>query len=180
MESASTSRVTPLREPDLSQVPQPPANTEAEQALLGAILVNNTAYHRVAEFLLAAHFGNAVHGRIFAAAGTLIERGQIANPVTLKNLFDQDGALSEIGGAQYLARLTENAVTVINAEHYGRTILDLHLRRELITIGQDTAADAFRHDLDDPAATQIERAESKLFELATAGQAEGGFQPFHQ
>jgi replicative DNA helicase len=136
MES-TTSRVMPLREPDLERVPQPPANTEAEQALLGAILINNTAYGRVAEFLLPEHFANPVHGRIYAALGKLIERGQIANPITLKNLFDQDGALAEIGGAQYLARLAEAAVTIINAEHYGRTIHDLHLRRELITIGQD-------------------------------------------
>jgi replicative DNA helicase len=178
MESSGTSRVTPLREVDLERSPQPPSNTEAEQALLGAILVNNAAYGRVAEFLAPEHFGNAVHGRIFAAIGKLIERGQIANPVTLKNLFDQDGALAEIGGAQYLARLAESAVTIINAEHYGRTIHDLHLRRELITIGQDVVTEAFQHDLDDPAVVQIERAEAKLFELATTGQAEGGPQPF--
>jgi replicative DNA helicase len=177
MES-TTPRVTPLREPDLERVPQPPANTEAEQGLLGAILINNGAYGRVSEFLLAEHFGNAVHGRIYGAIGKLIERGQIANPITLKNLFDQDGALAEIGGAQYLARLAESAVTIINAEHYGRTIHDLHLRRELITIGQDVVTDAFRHDLDDPAPEQIERAEAKLFELASSGQAEGGFRPF--
>lgn len=178
MESTPTSRVTPLREPDLDRVPQPPSNTEAEQALLGAILINNAAYGRVAEFLAAEHFGNAVHGRIYAAIGKLLDRGQIANAITLKNLFDQDGALIEIGGAQYLARLAESAVTIINAEHYGRTIHDLHLRRELITIGQDVVTEAFSHDLDDPAVGQIERAESKLFELATTGQAEGGFQPF--
>ncbi len=174
----TTSRVTPLREPDLERVPQPPANTEAEQALLGAILINNVAYQRVAEFLVAEHFGNGVHGRIYAAIAKLIERGQIANPVTLKNLFDQDGALAEIGGAQYLARLAESAVTIINAEHYGRNIHDLYLRRELITIGQDIVTEAFQHDLDDLAPEQIERAESKLFELASSGQAEGGFQPF--
>src|SRR5438552_2706340 len=180
----TASRVTPLREPDLAtdlgRVPQPPANIEAEQALLGAILVNNTAYSRVAEFLAPEHFGNAVHGRIFAAIGKLLERGQIANPITLKGLFDQDGALLEVGGAQYLARLAEAAVTIINAEHYGRTIHDLHLRRELITIGQDVVNDAFRHDLDDAAVTQIERTEQKLFALATAGQAEGGFQEFRK
>src|SRR5260370_274343 len=174
----STSRVTPLREPGLEHVPQPPANTEAEQALLGAILINNAAYGRVGEFLQPEHFANAVHGRIYAAIGKLLERGQIANPVTLKNLFDQDGALAEIGGAQYLARLAEAAVTIINAQHYGRTIHDLHLRRELITIGQDVVAHAFRYDLDDPGTEQIERAETKLFELATLGQAEGGFQEF--
>src|SRR5258708_34165404 len=138
----TASRVTPLRGPDLDRVPQPPANIEAEQALLGAILVNNTAYSRVAEFLLPEHFGNAVHGRIFAAIGKLLERGQIANPVTLKGLFDQDGALAEIGGAQYLARLAESAVPLINTEHYGRAVHQLPLRREVITIGQEVVTAA--------------------------------------
>jgi replicative DNA helicase len=178
METTLSPPVAPLREPDLDRVPQPPANIEAEQALLGAMLINNAAYHRVSEFLLPEHFGNGVHGRIYAAIAKLIERGQIASPITLKNLFDQDGALAEIGGAQYLARLAEAAVTIINAEHYGRTIHDLYLRRELITIGQDVVSDAFRQDLDDLAPEQIERAEQKLFDLATRGEAEGGFRPF--
>src|SRR5213075_3266082 len=81
----------------------------------------------------------------------------------------QDGALAEIGGAAYLARLAEAAVTIINAEHYGRMIHDLHLRRELITIGQDVVTDAFRHDLDDLASEQIERAAKRL--LAIRGKA---------
>jgi len=176
----STSRVTPLRDPTAvdADVLLPPANTEAEQALLGAMLINNAAYHRVTEFLLPEHFANAVHGRIYAAIGKLIERGQIANAVTLKNLFDQDGALAEIGGAAYLGRLAASAVTIINAEHYGKTIHDLHLRRELITIGQDVVTDAYRHDLDNPATEQIEQAEAKLFELATTGYAEGGLREF--
>ena len=102
----------------------PPANLEAEQALLGAILVNNDAASRVTDFLTPAHFMEPGHQRIFAAALKLIERGQIANPVTLKYFFDQDEALAEVGGAQYLARLAGAAVTVINAEHYGRAIFD--------------------------------------------------------
>jgi len=178
METTTTSRVTPLREGDLDRVPAPPGNTEAEQALLGAILVNNAAHGRVSEFLLPEHFANAVHGRIYAAIAKLIDRGQIASPVTLKNLFDQDGALTEIGGAQYLGRLAASAVTIINAESYGRTLYDLHLRRQLITVGQDVVSDAFRYDLDDAAVSQIERAEQKLFELATTGETEGGLREF--
>ena len=132
-----TSRVTHLREPNPELLRTPPYNTEAEQALLGATLINNAAYYRVCEFLQPAHFGNAVHGRIFAAIGKLLGRGQIANPVTLKNLFDQDGALTEIGGAQYLARLAGAAAAIINAEDYGRAVHDLYLRRELIALGED-------------------------------------------
>ena len=110
----------------------PPANLEAEQALLGAILVNNEAASRVTDFLRPEHFSEPGHQRIFAAALKLIERGQIANPVTLKYFFDQDEALAEVGGAQYLARLAGAAVSVINAQHYGRAIFDLALRRGLI------------------------------------------------
>ena len=176
MESTA-SNVTPLREGD-TPYRTPPANIEAEQALLGAILVNNAAFHRVAEFLRPEHFGEGVHGRIFAAIAKLMERGQLANPVTLKNLFDQDGALQEIGGAQYLARLAASVVTIINAEDYGRTIHDLYLRRQLISIGEDVVNEAYRHDLDRQAGQQIETAEKRLFELAETGQYEGGFQPF--
>jgi replicative DNA helicase len=171
------SNVTPLREGDLNYR-TPPANIEAEQALLGAILVNNAAYHRVAEFLHAEHFAEGVHGRIFAAITKLMERGQLANPVTLKNLFDQDGALAEIGGAQYLARLAASVVTIINAEDYGRSIHDLFLRRQLISIGEEVVNEAYEHDLDRQANQQIESAEKRLFDLAESGQSEGGFQPF--
>jgi replicative DNA helicase len=178
METMMAARAVPLRDADSDLVRTPPYNTDAEQALLGAILINNGVYPRVAEFLLPEHFGNAVHARIYAAIGKLVERGQIANPVTLKNLFDQDQALAEIGGAQYLARLAGAAVTIINAEDYGRHIHDLYLRRQLIGLGEDIVNDAFRHDLDDRATEQIERAEKKLFDLATTGESEGGFRSF--
>jgi replicative DNA helicase len=176
METAH-SKVTPLREGDAAYR-TPPANIEAEQALLGAILVNNAAYERVSGFLLKDHFAEPVHGRIFAAIGKLIERGQIANPVTLKTLFDQDGALQEIGGAQYLARLAASVVTIINAVDYGHAIHELHLRRQLITIGEDLVNDAYTHDLERDAPQQIETAEQRLFELATVGEFDGGFRAF--
>ena len=180
METVTAGRLAPLRDSDPELIRTPPYNADAEQALLGALLINNNAYSRVSEFLLPEEFGDAVHSRIYAAIGKLVERGQIANPVTLKNLFDQDGALADIGGAQYLARLAGAAVTIINAEDYGRHIHDLYLRRQLIVIGEDIVNDAYRHDLDDSASAQIERAEKKLFDLATAGQSEGGFRPFER
>ncbi len=178
MENA-LSKVTPLREGDAGYR-SPPHNLEAEQALLAAILVNNAAYHTVAEFLRPEHYAQPVHGRIFAAVEKLIERGQIANPVTLANYFEQDGALQEIGGAQYLVRLAASVVTIINAEDYGRTIYDCFLRRQLIAIGEDVVNDAFAFDLERDASQQIETAEQHLFDLATSGQYEGGFQHFHE
>jgi replicative DNA helicase len=158
----------------------PPHNYEAEQGLLGALLVNNAAYERVGDFLRPEHFADPAHGRIFAAIGKLIERGQIANPVTLKALFDQDGALAEVGGAQYLVKLAASVVAIVNAEDYGRTVHDLFLRRQLIGVGEDMVNDAHKHELETSAKDQIELAEAKLFNLADTGQAERGFQTFRE
>ena len=80
-------------------------NGDAEQRVLGAILCDKKNFHRVTELLGPEHFGNAVHSRIFNAAAHLIAIGKTANPVTLKDLFDQDDALTTIGGARYLAQL---------------------------------------------------------------------------
>jgi hypothetical protein len=135
--------VTPLRPIDRL----PPHNADAEQALLGAILIDNRKYRGVAGFLRTEHFGNAVHGRIFAAMERLICNGTTANPVTLKNLFDQDGALTQIGGAQYQARLAAEGAMVTNAEDYARIIFDLAGRRALIDAVQETLDQAYQVDL---------------------------------
>ena len=155
-----------------------PGNLEAEQALLGALLINNEAANPVGAFLLPEHFFLPVHGRIFEAVLRMVERGQIANPVTLKHYFENDSALEEAGGVRYLARLAGSAVTVINAEHYGRAIHDLALRRSLITIGEEVVNDAYDSPLDRPAAEQIEETEHKLFRLAEDGRVDSGFRQF--
>ena len=170
--------VTPLRSAEAAVARMPPQNEVAEQALLGAVLVNNLVFEKVAEFLLPEHFADPLHGRIFEACGKLIGRGQIANPVTLKSYFDQDGALAEIGGATYLVRLAASVVTVINAEDYGRAIREAFIRRQLIDIGEEVVNRAYDHDLDVEATTQIELAESRLFSLADTGSSDGGFQDF--
>jgi replicative DNA helicase len=162
-----------------SAIRVPPHNFEAEQALLGAILLSNRAYERVSEFLRPEHFADPVHGRIFATCGKLIERGQMANPVTLKTYFESDGGLAEIGGIPYLAQLANAVVSVINAEDYGKLVFDLHLRRELIGLGEDMVNTAFAADLDSSATDQIGTAEAKLYDLATTGQTEGGFEAFN-
>ncbi|MAU41941.1 MAG: replicative DNA helicase [Kordiimonas sp.] len=155
-----------------------PHNIEAEQALLGAILVNNEAAGRVQDFLHPEHFFETVHGRIYQAIVTLIERGQIATPITLKPFFDKEKVLEDIGGGQYLARLAASAVTVINAENYGQNIYDLALRRELIQIGGDMVNRAYEAKVESLATDQIEQAEQHLFSLAERGQSEGGFKTF--
>ena len=157
---------------------QPPVNIEAEQALLAAILANNQSYEKIADFLLAEHFADPVHGRIYAACGKLIDRGQVANAVTLKNVFETDGDLEDVGGAAYLAELQAAYVTIINAEHYARAIHDLYLRRQLIDLGEEIVNEAFEVDLDKPATDQIEAAEQHLYTLSETGQTEGDFQSF--
>ncbi|MBI1775359.1 MAG: replicative DNA helicase [Proteobacteria bacterium] len=175
----SPTNVTALPERDSTPYRTPPHNYEAEQGLLGALLVNNNAFEKVGDFLRPEHFTDPVHGRIFEAIGKLIDRGHIANPVTLKAYFDQDNALAEVGGAQYLVRLAASVVSIINAEDYGRTIHDLYLRRQLIGVGEDMVNEAFKHELDISAADQIEQAEEKLFNLAEADRTESGFRGFN-
>jgi len=165
---------TETRDDDLSYR-SPPNNVEAEQALLGAMLVDNEVANRVSAFLRPDQFFQPVHGRIYEAILKLVERGQIANPVTLKTFFEADDALTDVGGAQYLARLAGSAVTIIKAEDYGRAIHDLHLKRELIHLGEDIVNTAFDHRVDVSAPQQIETAEQFLFTLAQEGQYEGGF-----
>jgi replicative DNA helicase len=126
---------SPLRESRL-----PPHNNEAEQALLGALLFSNKTLSRVSEFLEPQHFADAVHGRIYEAICELVDAGSVANVITLKARFDQDGALQEIGGAKYLANLTASVVTIIGAEDYGRTILDCFSRRRLLALADDVIA----------------------------------------
>jgi replicative DNA helicase len=150
---------------DSAESPLPPANTEAEMALLGAILVNNATYGRVADRLYEEHFSNALLGRIYAATGRLIETGAPANPITLKHLFDRDPALIDAGGAGYLARLAESAVTVINAPFYADAILDTYRRRMLIGLGQKIVTKAYATDVDDPVDRQIENISSELDKL---------------
>jgi len=156
----------------------PPHNLEAEMALLGAVLANNRQYERVGEYLTADRFADPVHGRIFEACGRLIERGQLATPVTLNTLFAQSGELDDYGGTAFLARLASAVPLVGAAGDYGREIYDCYLRRELIDLGEEVVETAFAADLDAPAARQIELAEERLFNLAERGVSEGGFRDF--
>ena len=86
-----------------------PHNIEAEQALLGALLVNNDVYDRVSSIIEPHHFYDPLHGRIFETAGRRIAKNALATPVTLKPFFEADPAMAEIGGPAYLARLAGSA-----------------------------------------------------------------------
>ena len=162
----------------LETVREPPHNFEAEQALLGSILVNNAAYQRVAEFLKGEHFADPVHGKLFDALARLIERGQVVSAVTLKTYIEHDEDIKAVGGPTYIAQLASASVHVIDAGDFGRIVHDLYLLRQLIDLGQDVVNSAFKPTLDETALEQIEVAEKKLYDLASVGQTEGGFKPF--
>ncbi|WP_337181694.1 replicative DNA helicase [Shinella sp.] len=167
------------REPPEAHHREAPNNVEAEQALLGAILVNNDAYYRVSDFLKPIHFHEPLHRKIYELAGDTIRMGKIATTITLKTHLPADGKVGDLTIPQYLARLAAEAVTIINAEDYGRAIYDLALRRSLINIGEDMVNIAYDAPLDMPPQTQIEDAERRLFELAETGRYDGGFQSFN-
>src|SRR5258707_7849208 len=109
-----------------------PHNIEAEQSLLGAILVNNDAFYRVSDFLEPKHFFEPIHQTIYDTAGSLIRMGKVATPLTLQTFVPADTDIGGMTVGQYLARLAAEATTIINAQDYGRTGYEVALRRELI------------------------------------------------
>jgi replicative DNA helicase len=157
-----------------------PHNIEAEQGLLGAILVNNDAFYRVSDFLEPKHFFEPLHQTVYETASSLIRMGKIATPVTLKTFLPADIDIGGMTVGQYLARLAAEATTIINAQDYGRTIYDLSLRRDLIGIGEDMVNVAYDAPVDFAPRNQIEDAERRLYELAESGRYDGGFQKFSQ
>ena len=155
-----------------------PHNIEAEQQLLGAILVNNDIYDRVSSLVKPAHFFEPVHQRIFETASARINKNALASPVTLKAFLEEDEGLRELGGAAYLARLAAAAISAYAARDYAQMIYDLAVRRDLIRLGQDIAAQAQRMDVASEPKEQIVDAEQRLYQLAEQGVAERGFQSF--
>ena len=156
-----------------------PNNEEAEQALLGAILVNNEVLNRVADFLRAEHFYLPVHARIFGAIEQLVERGQIANPITLKTFFEQRRGACRRSAAPTISRGSpaRRRPSSMPAP-MRRQIHDLYVRRQLIYDrrgrGQRSLRPTDRRDRD----SQIERAEKSLFDLAESGSYDRDFRSF--
>jgi replicative DNA helicase len=159
-------------------IPHVPANIEAEQALLGAILYDNAAFERIGDFLRDIHFFEPFHQRLFQAIEINVRKGQLAEPILLAEQFSRDPAFEELGGVRYLADLVDRAPPAANAGDYARAVYDLALRRDLIRIGGDIAAEAQKGDLELSARDQIEAAEQKLFSLAETGGVSQGFVTF--
>ncbi|MCI3133849.1 replicative DNA helicase [Phenylobacterium aquaticum] len=159
-------------------IPHAPANIEAEQALLGAVLYDNAAFERLGDFLQARHFYEPFHQRLFQAIETHVRKGQLAEPILLADQFSRDPAFEELGGVRYLADLVDRAPPASNAADYSRVIYDLALKRDLIRIGGDIAATAQAPDEERSARDQIEAAEQQLYTLAETGGTSQGFVSF--
>ncbi len=147
-----------------------PHNIEAEQLLLGAILLNNTNYELVSEFLKQSHFYDALHGEIYRVVGRLLERGATADPITVRDyLVTEDPDRGE-EIKQYLIDISAQVYSVVDVEAYGKIIHELYLRRQLIALGHDVVLDAQKMDLEITAESLIEGTEQRLFNLLDTGQ----------
>jgi replicative DNA helicase len=171
----STARKQVAPEPTFRAAPH---NIEAEQALLGAVLVNNEAFYRVSDFLEPKHFFEPINGQIFELLGRFIRLNKPATTVTLKTFLPGDLNIEGLSVNQYLARLAAEATTIINAEDYGRIVYYLAVRRALIQIGGEIVNLAYDAPVEATPTSHLEDAERKLYEVAETGRYDSGFQNF--
>ncbi|OUS08264.1 replicative DNA helicase [Rhodobacterales bacterium 52_120_T64] len=155
-----------------------PHNIEAEQALLGALLVNNDVFDRVTAIVNEGHFYDPVHGRIFEVAARRIQKNALASPVTLKAFMEDDEGLKELGGPAYLVRLAGASISLFAAKDYAQLIYDLAIRRDLMAIGDQISATAASVDVESEPKDQIVDAEQMLYQLGESGNVDSGFQSF--
>ncbi len=169
-----------LLTPVADATPELPANVEAEAALLGAIMIDNRLVEDVQLQLRSLHFFEPLHGRIYDAILLLADRSMVANPVTLKPMFEADEAMKTLGGPAYLAQLTGSGAALIGARDFARQIYELALLRELVSVGRDMATRALdTSEAIDPK-VQIEVAEMALYKVAEDGGESGSSFTFGQ
>ena len=154
-----------------------PSNIQAEQMLLGAIMLNSELLNQVSEFLQAEHFFEQLHQKIYAAISNITEKGMTATPIALKSMLERDELFKQAGGTEYLNKLATLAMMVINPSEYGKIIHELALRRNLISIGHEIVNIAYDATLNDSASSQIEQAETKLYNLVSVGISDRSFIP---
>ena len=154
-----------------------PHNVEAEQGLIGALLVNNEVFDKISQLLHSQHFFDPVHQRIYEVAIEKISRNSLASPVTLKTHFQNDPGLKELGGVSYLAKLAASAISLFGAVDYAKLICELALRRNLINLGRQISEKALSADVEDSPEEQIAMAEAQLYSIAEKGAESTGFPP---
>ncbi len=144
-----------------------PNNIEAEQAVIGSILVSNDIFDEINTIISSINFYDPMHQKIFEALESLIYKGMLANPITLKNYFEDEK--DEINVPEYLVKITKFSTSVRQAIEYSKIIYDMFVRRELIKISEQTIDSAKLNDLDTSGQSIIESSERLLFDLAEKG-----------
>jgi len=156
-----------------------PHNLEAEAAVLGALLIDNRLVDDVQRILREDHFFDPIHGRIYQAIiRMVVDKNMIANPVTLKPMFEADEGLKELGGVGYLVKITESGVALIGARDFATQIYELALLRALIGVGRDMVEKAVDTSESVDPKEQIEEAEVELYKVAEAGGESGSTKTF--
>src|SRR6476469_737830 len=157
-----------------------PQNVEAEAALLGALMIDNRLVEDIGLKLKPLHFFEPLHGRIYEAILRLTDSNRIANPVTLKPLFEADEGMKEVGGPSYLAQLTGSGAAIIGARDFAEQIYDLALLRALVGVGREMVEQALDTSEEVDPKAQIENAESALYRVAEEGGGESSVKSFAQ
>ena len=149
---------------------QMPCNIEAEQAVIGSILVSNEIFDEVSTFIDSKKFFDPIHSKIYEIIEMLISKGLLANPITLKNHFENDEGLKELGGQEYLIKITKFSTSSKQATDYANIVQEMHLRRELIKISESVLDQAYiRTENNAPGEEIIQNTEKSLFDLAERG-----------
>jgi len=157
---------------------QLPCNIEAEQALIGSILVSNDIYDEISNIVVSNKFFDPIHIKIYEIIEKLIAKGLLANPITLKNYFENDEGLKELGGQEYLIKITRFSTSSRQAINYAKIIHEMHVRRELIKISENVLDNASNTEISSPGERLIEETEKFLFDLAERGQFNRSFIKF--
>ena len=158
-----------------------PCNIEAEQALLGSVLVNNDIIDEISSLINSSIFYDPAHVKIYEVIESLNNKGMIANPITLKNFFEKDNMLDEVGGTEYLVKLTRFSSSAKQAIDYAKIIHEMYLRRELILISDKLSSETLQaNDQEQNAENIIENTEKSLFDLAERGSFSQSFLKFNQ
>jgi len=155
-----------------------PNNIEAEQSVIGSILVSNDIFDDISPIINYTKFYDPIHQKIFLAIENLISKGMLANPITLKNYFENDKNLIELEGHEYLVKITKFSTSLRQAIEYAKIIYDMHVRRELIKISETTIDNASNKNIDLPGEKIIEDSEKLLFDLAERGSFRKSFVKF--
>ena len=157
-----------------------PSNIEAEQSLIGSVLVNNDIIDEISNIVSAGKFFDPIHRKIYEVIESLNNKGMIANPITLKNFFENDSGLSEVGGVDYLVKLTRFSSSVKQAIDYAKIIHEMYVKRELIFISDGISDQAKDDQIEKTGENMIEDAEKSLFDLAERGNFSQTFMKFNQ